>query len=163
MIRTLVCGLFSALLLPAAAGAAGPTGPAALPTLPQMPIAPYPLVPTTIPDMNMPWAVGPAIPQGQFMRHIWIPPQNFVVDRYLPVPAQPDAVAAATAESDGNDASQRTTEKTDFQVLRQTFTAPGYYVTETTVGYQYPQRWMLEQPAPGLYQWRLLPAQFRPR
>jgi hypothetical protein len=40
---------------------------------------------------------------------------------------------------------------------------PGYVVTQTTLGYDYPERWTLEQPSVGVYQWRLLPAEFRRR
>jgi hypothetical protein len=40
-------------------------------------------------------------------------------------------------------------------------TIPGYSVTETTTGYIYPPRWTLEQRAAGVYQWRMLPAEFR--
>jgi hypothetical protein len=37
---------------------------------------------------------------------------------------------------------------------------PGYVVTETTTGYLYPTRTVLEQPTPGVYQWRVLPPFF---
>ena len=36
---------------------------------------------------------------------------------------------------------------------------PGYYVRETTVGFHYPERWVLDDS----YTWRLLPAEFRYR
>ncbi len=39
-------------------------------------------------------------------------------------------------------------------------TVPGYYIAETTTGYYYFERWTLEQANYGVYQWRLLPAQF---
>jgi hypothetical protein len=42
-------------------------------------------------------------------------------------------------------------------------TIPGYLVTETTTGYLYPERWTLDQLNLGVYQWRLLPAEFRPK
>jgi hypothetical protein len=47
--------------------------------------------------------------------------------------------------------------------VRQQVTIPGYYVRETTVGYHYPERWSIEQAAPNVYRWRMLPAQFVPK
>jgi hypothetical protein len=44
--------------------------------------------------------------------------------------------------------------------VRQEVTVPGYYVRETTVGYHYPERWVVEQSGPNAYQWRMLPPQF---
>ena len=38
---------------------------------------------------------------------------------------------------------------------------PGYYVTETTTGYVYPERWTIDQLNVGVYQWRMLPTEFR--
>jgi hypothetical protein len=42
-------------------------------------------------------------------------------------------------------------------------TIPGYYVAETTTGYVYPERWALQPLGAGVYQWRLLPLEFRRR
>ena len=42
-------------------------------------------------------------------------------------------------------------------------TVPAYVITQTTLGYEYPERWTLEQTSPGVYQWRVLPAEFRRR
>ena len=47
------------------------------------------------------------------------------------------------------------------QTRRQVVKIPGYYVTETTTGYYYPERWTIDQLNVGVYQWRRLPAQFR--
>ena len=47
----------------------------------------------------------------------------------------------------------------DYQ--EQTVVIPGYDITETTTGYVYPEHWTLEEPGAGVYQWRLLPAEFR--
>jgi len=49
------------------------------------------------------------------------------------------------------------------QIVRQVVTIPGYVVRETTVGYHYPERWMIEQVGPNAYRWRQLPAQFVPK
>ena len=38
---------------------------------------------------------------------------------------------------------------------------PGYYVTETTLGYIYPERWALYSLAKGVYQWQRVPAGFQ--
>jgi hypothetical protein len=49
------------------------------------------------------------------------------------------------------------------QIVYQQVTVPGYYVRETTVGFHYPDRWMIEQVGPNTYRWRPLPAQFVPK
>jgi hypothetical protein len=40
---------------------------------------------------------------------------------------------------------------------------PGYVVTETTLGYIYPERWTLYSPAKGIYQWARVPSAFQPK
>src|SRR5262245_13341456 len=40
---------------------------------------------------------------------------------------------------------------------------PGFCVTETTTGFVYPERWVIDQLNVGVYQWRKLPVQFVPR
>jgi len=47
------------------------------------------------------------------------------------------------------------------QTRQETFEIPGYFVTETTTGYYYPERWTLQQMNVGVYQWVKLPAEFR--
>ena len=37
---------------------------------------------------------------------------------------------------------------------------PGFFVTETTTGFVYPERWVIDQLNVGVYQWRKLPVQF---
>jgi len=111
--------------------------------------------PTTPAHPALPWALGPAIPTGQLLQNVWVPPQNVVVDTTVPVQAdgdewklaEPDATGAGAPPQEG--------------VLRQTFVVPGYWVRQTTAGDYYPERWTLEQLAPGSYQWRLLPAEVR--
>ena len=49
------------------------------------------------------------------------------------------------------------------QIVYQQVTVPGYYVRETTAGFHYPERWMIEQVGPNTYSWRPLPAQFVPK
>ena len=49
------------------------------------------------------------------------------------------------------------------RLREQVVTVPGYVITQTALGYDYPERWTLEQTSPGVYQWRLLPAEFRRR
>jgi hypothetical protein len=49
------------------------------------------------------------------------------------------------------------------QIVHQVVTIPGYVVRETTVGYHYPERWVIEQVGPNAYRWRQLPAQFVPK
>jgi len=105
---------------------------------------------------GFPWAIGPAIPQGQLLRYVWIAPQTVVVDTILPGPA-PEAAAAGTQESPASEDAPQ------YAVWRQTAVVPGYWVRQTTAGVYYPQRWTLEQTAPGAYRWRLLPAEVRAR
>jgi hypothetical protein len=116
--------------------------------------------PTTPAHPVLPWGLGIATPQGQllnythalpgrFVRDIWVQETPVVVDVMVALPSRPDDAREAATES-----------KVDPQygVVRQTFTVPGYYVRETTVGFLYPERWVLDQS----YTWRLLPAEFRP-
>ncbi len=78
------------------------------------------------------------VTRGQVIRYIAVPPQDVIV-----------AVAAPSAET------------APFELQDTVVTIPGYYITETTTGYVYPVRWTLDQLNVGVYQWRLLPAEFR--
>jgi hypothetical protein len=49
------------------------------------------------------------------------------------------------------------------QVVSQQVVVPGYYVRETTVGFHYPERWIIEQTGANAYRWRQLPPQFVPK
>jgi hypothetical protein len=108
----------------------------------------------------LPWSLGPALPQGQMIRQpltipgapirdIWVPSQPVVVEAMVAMPAQAGSELASTGRATG---------ETEYGVVRQSYVIPGYYVRETTVGFHYPERWMLDQS----YTWRLLPAEFRP-
>jgi hypothetical protein len=115
--------------------------------------------PTTPAHPAFPWGLGVAIPQGQlthhthalpgrFVRDIWVQPTPVVVEMMVATPSQPDAREAATESK----------VEPQYGVVRQSFMVPGYYVRETTVGFHYPERWILDQS----YTWRLIPAEFRP-
>jgi len=90
------------------------------------------------PHPAMPWAFPNQVDYGQVIRYIEVPAQQVVLT--LPV-SVPDGVPARAEQ--------------------QMQTIPGYYVTETTTGYWYPERWMLRQLNVGVYQWAKLPAEFR--
>ena len=159
MIQRLIV-LLALLLAPAEVGAQSTTSPApaAPSTTPPTPTSP-PLLPSPTVSAHpggFPWAIGPAIPQGQLLRYVWIAPQTVVVDSILPGPA-PEAAAAGTQESPASEDAPQ------YAVWRQTAVVPGYWVRQTTAGVYYPQRWTLEQTAPGAYRWRLLPAEVRAR
>lgn len=74
---------------------------------------------------------------GNVVRYIEVPPQQVVVPLYIPGPGSFPG---------------------EFE--QQVVEIPGYFVTETTTGYVYPQRWSLEQVGPGVYYWRVLPPLF---
>ena len=75
---------------------------------------------------------------GVPIRQIYIPPQAVQIVVYAPEQ-----------------------EVTGDQWVAQYTELPGYYVTETTLGYLYPDRWTLSSPAKGLYQWQRVPAGFQ--
>jgi len=116
--------------------------------------------PTSSPWVGLPWALGPAIPQGQMLRQslsipgapvrdIWVPAQPVVVEAMVALPVQAGSELASAGRATG---------ETEYGVVRQNYLVPGYYVRETTVGFHYPERWVLDQS----YAWRLVPAEFRP-
>jgi hypothetical protein len=72
---------------------------------------------------------------------------------YIAVPAQQVTVLQPAPGAEGEPARWE----------HRLVTVPGYVITQTTLGYEYPERWTLEQTGPGVYQWRLLPAEFRRR
>lgn len=74
---------------------------------------------------------------GTVIRYIEVPAQQVVVPLYIPGPGSFPG---------------------EFE--QQVVEIPGYFVTETTTGYVYPQRWSLEQVGPGVYYWRVLPPLF---
>jgi len=98
---------------------------------------------TRNPHPAMPWA--PNNPDrflsetyGTVIQYVQVAPVQVVVQ--VPVPL-PDGMSPQTQE--------------------QMVEIPGYYVTETTTGYWYPERWTLQQLNVGVYQWVKLPAEFR--
>ena len=144
------------VLAPVAASPQSPAPPPVSATPPSSP--PTAVAPTTGTHPGLGWSLGVALPQGQmlrqvptptgqFVRDIWIPPQPVVVDAMVAMPAQ-------AGESSGD-----TPEPPQYGVVRHTYTVPGYHVRETTVGFHYPERWVLDQS----YTWRWVPAEFWPR
>ena len=130
------------------------------------PVAVSSQTPTTPAHPTLPWSLGPAIPQGQlmqynyapaggFIRDIWIPPQPVVVDMMVALPSSSEPPRTTQAR----DLDRLGNADTPYGVLRQSFVVPGYYVRETTVGFHYPERWVLDQS----YTWQLVPGQFWPR
>jgi hypothetical protein len=145
-------------------------------------LAPLPAVaqvsPTAPAHPSMPWS-GITTPQGQFIRFIYYPPQPVTIEYLAPAPASPapesppaesappaegEAKGEAKDEAKGEEkppeaAAPEESAPPAPQVVRQVVMIPGYYVRETTVGFEYPERWTLEQVGPGAYAWRVLPAQ----
>jgi hypothetical protein len=158
--------LLALLLAPAVAGAQSTTTPPPAPPFPST-TPPFPTSPPLLPSPTVsahpggfPWAIGVAIPQGQLLRYVWIAPQTVTLDTILPVPAEapePDAAADGAPQVTASESPPQ------YAVWRQTAVVPGYWVRQTTAGVYYPQRWTLEQTAPGAYRWRLLPAEVRAR
>jgi hypothetical protein len=72
------------------------------------------------------------------------------VIRYFEVPARHVVVPVPVSVAEG--APQ--------EWMERALTIPGYYIAETTTGYIYPERWVLELLNVGVYGWRLLPAEF---
>jgi hypothetical protein len=94
---------------------------------------------TADPHPMMPWAYPRPDPgPGPAIRYIQVPPQQVMIELSVDVPA---GVPPQTQQ----------------QVLE----IPGYVMTETTNGYLIPERWTLQQPAAGVFQWQRAPAEFR--
>ena len=68
-----------------------------------------------------------------------------------PVPAQQVVIEVPVAVPDG----------VPPQTQKQIVEIPGYYITETTTGFWYPERWTLYQANAGVYQWMKYPPEFR--
>jgi len=100
----------------------------------------------TVPFADEPHAANSAHPMlpaaglGYAVRQYWVPPAPVTMQVYVPAPA-------------GVPATYQT------QVAQ----VPGFFVTETTTGFVYPERWVIDQLNVGVYQWRKLPVQFVPR
>ncbi len=117
------------------------------------PTGPFVVVPSgfpfsreTVPFGDEPHSLNNAHPMlpnaglGYAVRQVWVPAQPIAIQVYVPAP---EGVPA--------------TYQTQFAQV------PGFYVTETTAGYLYPERWVIDQLNVGVYQWRKVPAQFVPR
>jgi hypothetical protein len=97
----------------------------------------------TIPFTNEPHPdnnaiYGPA--RGTPVAQHWVPPRPIVMQVYVPTPGGvPPRYQTMVAETQG------------------------FYVVQTTTGYVYPDRWVIDQLNVGVYQWRRVPAQFVPR
>jgi hypothetical protein len=90
------------------------------------------------PHPALPWAPGRRIDYGEAIRYIEVPAQYVVV--MVPV-RLPDGVPPRSEP--------------------QVQTIPGYYITETSTGYWYPERWTIQPLNIGGYQWARLPQEFR--
>lgn len=90
-------------------------------------------------DSN-PYPTMPFAGLGYALRQYWVPPRPVVMQVYVPTPGGvPPTYRAMQAQ------------------------VPGFYVVETTTGFVYPERWVIDQLNVGVYQWRKMPAQFVPR
>jgi hypothetical protein len=98
------------------------------------------------------------------MRYVYMPPQAVTLEYLVPVapesPPPPEEPPRPGDEAGGQDERPPAPGP---QIVRQQITVPGYYVRETTAGFHYPERWVIEQLGVGAYRWRLLPAQFVPK
>jgi hypothetical protein len=126
--------------------------------------------PTAPPHPAFPWALGIATPQGQLIRYIYVPPQAVSLEYVVPgvAPTPPPPPEQPPADTGGEGKPQETAPEPQAappapQILRQDVTIPGYYVRETTVGFHYPERWMIEPAGPNVYRWRQIPPQFVPK
>jgi hypothetical protein len=93
---------------------------------------------------SQPWSRGPAMPTANIVRDVWVAPETLVVARRVPL-AQPR------------------TGVTQYAVVEDTVVVPGYWMIETADRVYVPQRLALENVSPGVYRWRVLPAEVRAR
>jgi|SRR3990172_6490595 len=95
------------------------------------------------PHATMPWSGVPypgRVNYGAVVRYIEVPPQQVVVNVYVPGPG---------SFSGGFEP--------------QLFEIPGYVVTETTTGYIQPARVGLREITPGVFNWVTEPPAFQPK
>lgn len=150
-----VVALLFVVMLPAPVAAQVPA-----PNTPVPAPVPVPGAPT---HPTMPWGLGPAVPYGQLVRYVWIPPEEVLLEAIAPTVEPTPAAARLAGTTPFLPTPSAPTEPPPARLIRQIVVVPGYYVRETTVGYHYPRRWAIEQVAAGTYRWRLLPEQFRTR
>lgn len=93
-------------------------------------------------------APHPAMPWAFFNPNVGAWHYGAVV-QYIPVPSQQVVIQVPVLDTVSPETRAQTVE------------IPGYYIAETTTGYWYPERWGLQQPNVGVYQWVKLPAEFR--
>jgi len=140
--------------------------------------------PTAPPHPSMPWT-GITLPQGQFIRFVYMPPQPVTLEYLVPgtpdtpppavepappategepkTDAKPEAKEGATSEAKPPQEPAADTPPPAPRLVRQQVMVPGYYVRETTVGFHFPERWVIEQAGPNAYRWRMLPGHFVPK
>jgi hypothetical protein len=141
------------------------------------------------PHPAMPWA--PNNPDrflsetyGTVIQYIPVPPQQVAIplpaSAQAPTPEQTGAPAQTPGqtgvpaqapeqtrvpiqapEQTATPAQTREETGVPAQTREQIVEIPGYYVTETTTGYWYPERWTLQQVNVGVYRWVKLPGEFR--
>lgn len=129
-----------AVAAPAAAqvGVPNPTVEFPPPNVQPFGTAPHPF---NNPHPAMPNAgLGHARNYGQVLGQFWVPPQPVAVQQYVPAAA-------------GLPARYET----------QWVEVPGYWVTETTLGFIYPEHWTLVQANVGVYQWVRAASRFQPK
>ena len=119
--------------------------------------------PTAASHPGLPWGIGIMTPIGQLLRYVWVAPQTVVVDTLVSVPTEASETQAAVVTAQQAATEPAAEMPPQYAVWRQTAVVPGYWVRQTTAGDYYPQRWTLEQTGPGMYRWRLLPAEVRSR
>jgi hypothetical protein len=73
--------------------------------------------------------------------------------RYIPVPAQPVTIEMPAPAPEGFPP----------QKVQQVVEIPGYQVVETTTGFYVPEHWALDQLNAGVYQWRRVLPEFKPK
>jgi len=128
------------LAAPAAAQVGVPNDPATFPPRQVQPFGDQPH-PFNNPHPTMPNAgLGHSSNYGQVLRQFWVPPRPVAIQRYVP-----------------------TTAGLPTQYETQWVEVPGYWVTETTLGFVYPEHWTLVQANVGVYQWVKVGSRFQPR
>ena len=148
--------------------AAEPAPPTAVPAPPTAQVAPPTVVPAPPSAQLAPPSAQPAPPSAEVAPPSAQPaPPSAQPAPPAAQPAPPSAeVAPPSAPGDAKppeDTASGESVPATPQIVYQQVTVPGYYVRETTVGFHYPDRWMIEQVGPNTYSWRPLPAQFVPK
>jgi hypothetical protein len=93
---------------------------------------------TAAPHPTMPWNLYSQSGPGQPIRYIQVPAQQVTIELSIDVPA----------------GVPRETQTQAVEI-------PGYVMTETITGYLIPEHWRLQQTGASMFQWQLVPAEFR--